>query len=252
VSFGGVMALNSVSFDVSEREIFSVIGPNGAGKTTLFNVLTGIYAPTAGDIRYCGERINDYHTHARAALGIHRTFQNLQTFHDMTVLENVMVGAHLQQKTGFAAAVAGLPAVRRENARAARHAHAWLETFGLQDVSDSLAGTLPYGKQKKLEIARALAAKPRLLLLDEPAAGLNAAERIEIAVLIRRIAAEHTTVVLVEHDMKLVMGISDRILVLNFGEPLACGTAKQVAGDPKVLAAYLGPAVEKADRAPAH
>ena len=240
VSFGGVVALNNVSFSVEERQIFSIIGPNGAGKTTMFNVLSGIHPATHGHLQFAGQRIDGIPTHRRAALGIQRTFQNLQTFHSMTVLENVMVGAHLRQATDFAAAIVGMPSVRRENAECARDAHVWLATFGLDDVSDRLAGTLPYGKQKKLEIARALSARPRLLLLDEPAAGLNAAERVEIAEIVRQIAAEHATVLLVEHDMKLVMGISDRVLVLNFGKMLACGTPSEVSNDALVIEAYLG------------
>jgi len=253
VTFGGVHALDDVGFEVEAGEIFSVIGPNGAGKTTLFNVLTGIYTPSRGEIHFGGCRVDGMPTHARAALGIQRTFQNLQTFHSMSVLENAMVGAHLRQSTGFAAAIAGAPRVRHETRECAREAMHWLEVFGLADVSDQPAGTLPYGKQKRLEIARALSARPRLLLLDEPAAGLNASERIEIAGLIRRIAAEHATVLLVEHDMKLVMSISDRVLVLNFGQPLACGTPRQVAADTKVVEAYLGvPDERKADLAAAN
>jgi branched-chain amino acid transport system ATP-binding protein len=248
VSFGGVRALEGVSFAVSDGEIFSIIGPNGAGKTTLYNVIGGVYAPEHGEVFFSGERIDALQPAERARRGIQRTFQNLQILHSMTVIENVMVGSHLRQRTGFVAGLLGLPAVGKETLEAEREGVELLAALRLDGLHDQVAGTLPYGLQKRLEIARALAAKPKILLLDEPAAGLNSRETAEIGEVIRRIARERVTVVLVEHDMQLVMGISDRILVLNFGRMLACGTSKQVANDPCVIEAYLGTDV----RAEAH
>jgi branched-chain amino acid transport system ATP-binding protein len=240
VSFGGVRALEDVTFSVNDGEIFSVIGPNGAGKTTLYNVIGGVYTPSHGEVHFAGERIDRLRPAERAQRGIQRTFQNLQILHSMTVIENVMVGAHLRQHTSFVAGLLGLAAVRRETLEAEREGLELLAALGLESVRDQLAGTLPYGLQKRLEIARALAAKPKILLLDEPAAGLNNKETAEIGEVIRKIARERVTVVLVEHDMQLVMGISDRILVLNFGRVLASGTAQEVASDPRVIEAYLG------------
>lgn len=240
VSFGGVRALDGITFTVEDGEIFSVIGPNGAGKTTLYNVIGGVYAPDQGEVYFSRERIDRLPPAERARRGIQRTFQNLQILHSMTVIENVMVGSHLRQQTGFIAALLALPAVRRETDTAERESRDLLAELGLDAVRDQAAGTLPYGLQKRLEIARALAAKPKILLLDEPAAGLNDNETAEIGEVIRKIARERVTVMLVEHDMQLVMGISDRILVLNFGKMLASGTAKQVTSDPRVIEAYLG------------
>jgi branched-chain amino acid transport system ATP-binding protein len=240
VSFGGVRALEGVSFAVHDGEIFSIIGPNGAGKTTLYNVIGGVYMPDHGEVIFSGERIDKLRPPERAQRGIQRTFQNLQILNSMTVIENVMVGSHLRQQTGFLAGLLGLPAVRRETREAERESLDLLGALGLEGVRDQVAGTLSYGLQKRLEIARALAARPKVLLLDEPAAGLNSKETAEIGEVIRKIAREQVTVVLVEHDMQLVMGISDRILVLNFGRMLASGTAQQVASDPRVIEAYLG------------
>lgn len=244
VSFGGVRALEGVSFTVDDGEIFSIIGPNGAGKTTLYNVIGGVYVPDHGEVFFSGERIDTLRPAERAQRGIQRTFQNLQILQSMTVIENVMVGSHLRQHTGFVAGLLGLPAVRKETGKAERESLDLLAALGLEAVRDQVAGTLPYGLQKRLEIARALAARPKILLLDEPAAGLNSNETSEIGEVIRKIARERVTVVLVEHDMQLVMGISDRILVLNFGRTLASGTAKQVGGDPRVIEAYLGADIE--------
>ena len=244
VSFGGVHALDDVTFSVNDGEIFSIIGPNGAGKTTLYNVICGVYAPDHGEVFFSGERINNLRPPERAQLGIQRTFQNLQTLQSMTAIENVMVGSHLRQHTGFVAGLCGLPSVAAETREAKQESLDLLAALGLEGVRDQPAGTLPYGMQKRLEIARALAGRPKILLLDEPAAGLNSNETAEIGELIRKIARERMTVVLVEHDMQLVMGVSDRVLVLNFGHTLACGTTKEVADDPRVIEAYLGTDLE--------
>jgi branched-chain amino acid transport system ATP-binding protein len=240
VSFGGLKALSDVTFSVEQGEIFSIIGPNGAGKTTLFNVVSGMSASDTGEVYLTGERLNGLPPSQRARLGIQRTFQNLQILGSMTALENVMVGSHLHQRTGFLAALFGLPGVSVETETAAEHGRLLLERLGLAGVRDQQASTLPYGLQKRLEIARALAARPQILLLDEPAAGLNANETSEIGDVIRKLAEEGITIVLVEHDMRLVMGISNRIFVLNFGRALACGTAEEVSSDPEVVRAYLG------------
>ena len=240
LAFGGVKALSEISFAVNEGEIFSIIGPNGAGKTSLFNVVGGVYIPDQGEVHFAGDNLRDLSPAKRAARGIQRTFQNLQTLQSMTVLENVMVGMHLRQSSGFISALLGLPRIHEENEFAVRASMEFLKTLNLEHLSRQQAGTLPYGAQKRLEIARALAAQPKLLLLDEPAAGLNPQETIEMAEVIRRIAKQGTTVLLVEHDMRLVMDVSDRVFVLNFGRALACGTAKQVSSNPEVIESYLG------------
>lgn len=247
LSFGGVTALNDVSLSVEEGEIFSIIGPNGAGKTTLFNVISGAYTADRGEVFLSNEKINQMKPADRARRGLQRTFQNLQTLHSMTAIENVMVGCHLSQNTGFVSGLLGLPSVRRETKAIEQESLALLQMFALKNVRDQIAGTLPYGMQKRLEIARALAARPKVLLLDEPAAGLNGKETEELGDVIRGIVRERTTVVLVEHDMKLVMGISDRVLVLNFGRMLASGTPAAVSGDPRVIEAYLGTDIETKD-----
>ena len=240
VSFGGLKALSDVTFSVEQGEIFSIIGPNGAGKTTLFNVVSGMSPSDSGEVYLTGKCLNGLPPPQRARLGIQRTFQNLQILGSMTALENVMIGSHLQQRTGFLAALFGLPRVSVETEVAADEGRLLLERLGLTALGDQQAGTLPYGLQKRLEIARALAARPNILLLDEPAAGLNANETSEIGHLIRQLADEGITIVLVEHDMRLVMGISSRIFVLNFGRALACGTAEEVSNNPEVVRAYLG------------
>ncbi|MGD9656748.1 MAG: ABC transporter ATP-binding protein [Methylocystis sp.] len=247
LSFGGVTALNDVSLSVEEGEIFSIIGPNGAGKTTLFNVISGAYTADRGEVFISDEKINQMKPADRARRGLQRTFQNLQTLHSMTAIENVMVGCHLSQNTGFMSGLLGLPSVRRETRTIELESLALLRMFALDNVRDQIAGTLPYGIQKRLEIARALAARPKVLLLDEPAAGLNGKETEELGDVIRGIVRERTTVVLVEHDMKLVMGISDRVLVLNFGRMLASGTPAAVSDDSRVIEAYLGTDIEAKD-----
>ncbi len=245
-SFGGVMALAGVGFQVPEGLIYAVIGPNGAGKTTLFNNLCGFYRPSAGSIRFNGYELCGLSTHRIAALGIARTFQNLQLFFNMTVLENVMVGGHLRARTGLLAAALRLPRVRREERRLQEWAREALELCDLTDRAAQPAGSLPYGLMKRVEIARALAARPRLLLLDEPAAGLNDTETLALRDLIARIRATGVTVLLVEHHMPLVMSVSDRLLVLDYGSVLAEGTPAEIQADPRVVAAYLGGAVQYA------
>ena len=239
-TFGGVRAVADVSFAVEKGTIHSVIGPNGAGKTTLFNLVTGVYTPTAGKIALDGKDLTALSTSARAGLGMQRTFQNLQIFFNMSAIENVMAGRHLHLGTGLFASLLGLPKIRRETALARERAAELMRQVGLEKWLDAEADAMPYGALKRLEIARALAAEPKLLLLDEPAAGLNPKETAEIDELIREIARSGITVVLVEHDMKLVMNVSDRILVLDYGRKLAEGTADEVRRNPDVIKAYLG------------
>jgi len=238
--FGGVHAIEDLSFAVAPGTIHSIIGPNGAGKTTLFNLITGIYTPSSGQVRFDGRPIAGVAPSRLAAIGLSRTFQNLQVFFNMTAMENVMVGAHLHLDRRFWPSLLRLPGqVRRD--RACRDECARLMEFvGLGAYVDADASAMPYGALKRLEIARALAAKPKLLLLDEPAAGLNATESREIDQVIKKVAAQGVTVVLVEHDMKMVMGISDHILALDYGRKLAEGTPAEVRANPDVVAAYLG------------
>jgi branched-chain amino acid transport system ATP-binding protein len=245
-SFGGVMALAGVSFQVPEGLIYAVIGPNGAGKTTVFNVLCGFYQPSTGSIRFDGRELVGLPPHRIAARGIARTFQNLQLFFNMTVVENVMVGCHLRARTGLLAATLRLPRVRREERQLREWAREALDLCDLADRAEQPAGALPYGLMKRVEIARALAMQPRLLLLDEPAAGLNDTETLALRELIARIRASGVTVLLVEHHMPLVMGVSDRLLVLDYGSVLAEGTPAEIQADPRVVAAYLGGAVQYA------
>jgi branched-chain amino acid transport system ATP-binding protein len=240
--FGGVKAVQDVGFTIRGGTIHSVIGPNGAGKTTLFNLITGIYTPTSGEIEFDGESVAGKTPSELARRGMSRTFQNLQVCMNMTAIENVMVGAHLRLNQSLLAGMLHLPALRRAD-RACRDAAAQLMAFvGVGDYVGSHAGSMPYGALKRLEIARALAAEPKMVLLDEPAAGLNDTETHEIQTLIQKIAAGGVTVVLVEHDMKLVMNLSDHILVLDYGKKLAEGTAQEVRANPDVIAAYLGAA----------
>lgn len=245
-NFGGIMALAGVSFQIPTDLIYAIIGPNGAGKTTLFNALCGFYRPDAGSICFDGHELCGLPTHRIAALGIARTFQNLQLFFNMTVRENVMVGCHLRAKTGLLAAALHLPNVRREEQRLRDWAGAALALCDLADRADQPASALPYGLMKRVEIARALAAKPRLLLLDEPAAGLNDTETLALRDLIAKIRASGVTVLLVEHHMPLVMSVSDRLLVLDYGSVLMEGTPTEIQTDPRVVAAYLGGAVRYA------
>jgi branched-chain amino acid transport system ATP-binding protein len=240
ISFGGIKAVDDVSFSVDAGRILSIIGPNGAGKTTLFNVVSGLYVADQGRVELMGEDVTGRAPEALATLGLSRTFQNLQIFQRMTAAENVMVGRHLRERCHLLSDLLRLPSVTRQNRATRETALALLDEVGLRRSADQLAGSLPYGACKRLEIARALAAEPRVLLLDEPAAGCNSVETEEIDHLVRRVANKGIAVVLVEHDMKLVMKISDRVLVLERGRPLTEGTPREVRDNPAVLEAYLG------------
>jgi branched-chain amino acid transport system ATP-binding protein len=240
ISFGGVHALFGVSLDIRRGEIFAVIGPNGAGKTTLFNIISGLYPPEQGRVLLEGRDITGLPPHILARLGLSRTFQNLQVFFRMSAVENVMVGRHMHEQRNVLAHMLALPSVRRQNRRTRKDAEELLALVGLTDFAGESAGSLPYGALKRLEIAREIAAEPSVLLLDEPAAGCNPIETEEINELIKRISRRGVTVVLVEHDMRLVMKISDRIHVLDHGTTLADGDAATVRANPAVIAAYLG------------
>ena len=240
ISFGALKAIDGVSFSVNEGQILSVIGPNGAGKTTLFNVISGVYVASQGQVELSGEDVTTLAPDALAARGMSRTFQNLQIFQRMTAAQNVMVGRHLKERRNLVADLLRLRSVNRQNLETRAAALQFLEDVGLGDKADILAGDLSYGGCKRLEIARALATEPRVLLLDEPAAGCNAVETEEIDRLICRVAERGVAVVLVEHDMKLVMKISHRILVLNRGKFLTEGTPAEVRENPAVHEAYLG------------
>ncbi|UGY16287.1 ABC transporter ATP-binding protein [Bradyrhizobium septentrionale] len=240
--FGGVTAVDDLSFTVEPESIYSIIGPNGAGKTTVVNLLSGIYVPTAGTITMIGEPTSGQSPDRLAELGLSRTFQNLQICMNMDAISNVMIGGHIRLDPGFVSALLHLPHIRRQDAGLREEADALMGFVGLSQYRKAQASQMPYGALKRLELARALAAKPKILLLDEPAAGLNHVETEEISVLIERIAATGVTIVLVEHDMKLVMRVSTRILVLDYGRKLAEGRPEEVRADPQVVAAYLGAA----------
>jgi branched-chain amino acid transport system ATP-binding protein len=238
--FGGVTALDDVSFAIQPGEILGLIGPNGAGKTTCFNVVTGVYKPTAGIVRFQGQPLVGLKRHQITRLGIARTFQNIRLFRSMTALENVMVGADARHSTGVISAVFRLPRHRREEAEGENLALELLRFMGLRSKCDELAANLSYGDQRRLEIARAMATQPSLLCLDEPAAGFNPAEKRTLMELIRKIRDQGYTVLLIEHDMRLVMGVTDRIVVLEFGKKIAEGSPEEIRNDPGVVAAYLG------------
>ena len=241
--FGGLNALTDVSFSVNRGEIYGIIGPNGAGKTTLFNALTGLYIPDAGDIRLADHRLHGRKPHQILKAGFARTFQNIRLFANMSALENVMVGRHARMKAGVLGAVLRTPAVRREEADTAEHAHALLKRVGIQRHNHVLAKNLSYGDQRRLEVARALASNPLLLALDEPAAGMNPVEKSALRELLLGLRSEDgLTLMLIEHDVKLVMSTCDRVLVLDHGEKLVEGTPSSVRADPRVIAAYLGKA----------
>ena len=238
--FGGLMAVFDISLSVQAGEIVAIIGPNGAGKTTVFNLISGVLPPTAGDIYLRGREITHLGPHTITGLGLARTFQNVQLFGKMTVLENVMVGCHSISPYGLLAAALRLPHAREQEKRTRKQAEQRLERVGLQGKSSADAMSLPFGQQRLLEITRALAANPTLLLLDEPGSGLNRPEKGELERLIRNIRDDGITVLLVEHDMQFVMSIADRIVVLEYGQKIAEGTPKEVQSDARVVSAYLG------------
>lgn len=241
--FGGLLAVNEVALRVDDKQVVSMIGPNGAGKTTVFNCLTGFYQPTAGEILLDGEAIQALPGHKIARKGVVRTFQNVRLFKDMTAVENLLVAQHRHLKTGFIAGLLKTPAFRRSEREAMDFAAHWLEQVNLTEVANRPAGTLAYGQQRRLEIARCMMTRPRILMLDEPAAGLNPRETEDLKALIALLRDEHgVTVLLIEHDMKLVMSISDHIYVINQGTPLADGAPEQVRNNPDVIKAYLGEA----------
>jgi branched-chain amino acid transport system ATP-binding protein len=238
--FGGLFANQSISFDVQEGELLAVIGPNGAGKTTLFNVISGFFPPTSGSIHFDGEDITGKSSHHVASAGLVRTYQLVQLFKQLTVAENVEIGSHRVTRGGIFSALFRPEWMRVQEKSVAQGARDLLRFVGLEHQADMMADTLPYGRQRLLEVARALAAKPRLLLLDEPAAGLNTQETDALAEVITRIHGTGTTVILIEHDMSLVMKIAQRIVVLDFGKKIAEGTPEEIKAHPDVIAAYLG------------
>lgn len=241
--FGGLLAVNGVALTVKEKQVVSLIGPNGAGKTTVFNCLTGFYRPSGGRIVLDGEEVQGLPGHIIARKGVVRTFQNVRLFKDMTAVENLLIAQHRHLNTNFLAGLFKTPSFRRSEHQAMEYAQHWLERVNLKEVANRPAGTLAYGQQRRLEIARCMMTRPRILMLDEPAAGLNPRETDELKALIGVLRTDYNaTVLLIEHDMKLVMSISDHIVVINQGTPLADGSPEQIRDNPDVIKAYLGEA----------
>jgi len=238
--FGGLQALNDVCLEIQPNEIYGLIGPNGAGKTTFFNVMTGLYQPDSGNFALDGKPYVPNAIYRVVMAGIARTFQNIRLFSEMTVLENVMVGQHMRTKSGILGAIFRSPSFKAEERQIKQRAQALLDYVGIGNRAHALAKTLSYGDQRRLEIARALATKPKLLALDEPAAGMNATEKLQLRTLIERIRADGMSVLLIEHDVRLVMGLCDKVTVLDYGKVIAQGTPTEVQKDEKVITAYLG------------